>query len=86
MPLEVVVADLNSVLRGRGQYFCYGNSSQKFAVIDRYVNERLAILACTKHGLAGRNWATRFNYEWWFKLGVHRLGGTVRSTTAYASR
>ena len=29
----------------------YGNSAQKFAQIDSYVNERLAILACAKHGL-----------------------------------
>jgi group II intron reverse transcriptase/maturase len=86
LPLESAIADLNPVLRGWGQYFCYGNSSRKFAAIDRYVNERLAILASRKHGLTGRNWATRFNYEWWSKQGVYRLGGTVRSTTAYASR
>jgi hypothetical protein len=34
---------------------------RKFATIDRYVNERLAIFASTKHGLRGRNWATRFS-------------------------
>ena len=86
LPLEDVVADLNPVLRGWGEYFRYGNSAAKFSLIDCYVNERLAILASVKHGLTGRNWVTRFNYEWVNSLRVHRLRGTVRSTTAYASR
>ena len=85
-PLEWAVEDLNRVLRGWGNYFRYGNSARKFAQLDRYVNERLAILASAKHGLKGRNWVSRFNYEWCTKLGVYRLTGTVRPTTAYASR
>ena len=86
LPLDQVVADLNPVLRGWGAYFRYGNSAEKFAHIDRYVNERLALLASAKHGLTGRNWVTKFNYEWVTSLRVHRLTGTTRSTTAYASR
>ena len=64
LPLEWAVEDLNRVLRGWGNYFRYGNSARKFSHIDCYVNERLAILASAKHGLQGRNWVTRFNYEW----------------------
>jgi RNA-directed DNA polymerase len=86
LPLEWAVEDLNRVLRGWGNYFRYGNSARKFAQIDCYVNERLAILASAKHGLQGRNWATRFNYEWSTRLGTHRLTGTVKPTLAYASR
>jgi hypothetical protein len=86
LPLEQVVADLNPVLRGWGAYFRYGNSAAKFGQIDGYVNARLAILASAKHGLTGRNWVTRFNYEWVTNMRVHRLSGTVRPTTAYASR
>ena len=56
LPLEWAVEDLNRVLRGWGNYFRYGNSARKFAHIDGYVNERLAILASAKHGLQGRNW------------------------------
>lgn len=73
-------------MRGWGNYFRYGNSAAKFSQIDSYVNERLAILASAKHGLQGRNWVSRFNYEWCTKLGVYRLTGTVKPTTAYASR
>ena len=86
LPLEAVVDELNPVLRGWRGYFRYGNSGRKFAHIDAYVNERLAILAGTKHGLTGRNWATRFNYAWCTRLGVQRLTGTVLPTTAYAGR
>ena len=71
---------------GLGAYFRYGNSAGKFDAIDTYVNQRLAILASTKHGLRGWNWTTRFTHEWTSSLGVYRLSGTVRPTTAYASR
>jgi RNA-directed DNA polymerase len=86
LPLEWAVEDLNRVLRGWGNYFRYGNSAEKFNHIDAYVNERLAILASAKHGLQGRNWGTRFNYEWATQLGIYRLSGTVKPTLAYASR
>ena len=86
LPLEQVVENLNPVLRGWGAYFRYGNSARKFAAIDAYVNQRLAMLASTKHGLRGWNWTTRVTHEWTSSLGVHRLNGTIRPTTAYASR
>ncbi len=86
LPLQWAVENLNRVLRGWGQYFRYGNSGQKFGAIDAYVHERLAILASAKHGLQGRNWVSRFNYEWYTSLGIYRLTGTVKPTTAYASR
>jgi len=54
--------------------------------IDSYVNQRLAMLASTKHGLRGWNWATRFDDQWVASLGVHRFSGTIKPTTAYASR
>ena len=86
LPLEYAVENVNHVVRGWGNYFRYGNSAAKFSAIDSYVNERLAILASAKHGLQGRNWVSRFNYEWATKLGVYRLTGTVKPTLAFASR
>ena len=86
LPLEYAVENVNHVVRGWGNYFRYGNSADKFGEIDGYVRERLAILASAKHGLQGRNWVSRFNYEWATKLGVYRLSGTVRPTLAFASR
>ena len=86
LPLEYAVENVNHVVRGWGNYFRYGNSADKFGEIDGYVRERLAILASAKHGLQGRNWVSRFDYEWTTKLGVYRLSGTVRPTLAFASR
>ena len=82
-----VVDGLNSVLRGWGGYFRHGNSARKFAVIDSYAHERLAILASNKHGLRGRNWVSRYTYNWLSELGIYRLTGNVRRwTPAHASR
>jgi RNA-directed DNA polymerase len=83
-PIEAVVADLNPVLRGWGSYFRWGNSAKKFAAIDMYVHERLAIFASRKEGRRGRNWDKRFNYSWKQNLGVHQLGGMVRYRAAHA--
>jgi hypothetical protein len=80
------VENLNPVLRGWGGYFRYGNPGQKFDTIDCYVNQRMAMLAGTKHGLRGWNWATRFDQQWVDSPGVHRFSGTIKPTTAHASR
>ena len=82
--LRAVVEDLNPVLRGWGAYFRQGNSSAKFGAIDSYVHERMARLASRKHGLHGRNWATRFTYGWLTDLGIYRLSGKVRYWAASA--
>jgi RNA-directed DNA polymerase len=86
MPIASVVDRLNPVLRGWGNYFRAGNSARKFNQIDSYVHERLAILACNKHGLSGRAWVSRFDGAWFARLGVHTLQGTINYGTANASR
>jgi RNA-directed DNA polymerase len=84
LDMATVAAELNPVLRGWGNYYRYGNSARKFTAVDSYVHERLACLASFKHRLSGRNWATRFTYEWASDLGVYRLTGTVRYWSANA--
>jgi RNA-directed DNA polymerase len=64
----------------------HGNSARKFAQIDSYVHQRLAIFASVKHGLHGRNWQRRFTWAWLKALGVYRLSGRVRSGAAHALR
>jgi RNA-directed DNA polymerase len=85
-PVAAVVADINPVLRGWAAYFRNGNSGRKFNAVDGYVHERLAIFASRKHGLAGRNWTTRYTYGWTTRLGVFRLTGNVRRVAAHAQR
>ncbi|HYS40600.1 MAG TPA: hypothetical protein VEO01_33720 [Pseudonocardiaceae bacterium] len=67
-------------------YFRNGNSGRKFNAIDGCVHERLAIFASRKHGLAGRNWTTRYTCARLSRLGVYRLTGNVHWATAHASR
>lgn len=77
MDIGKVVARVNRTLKGWGEYYRYGNSSRAFAAIDQHVHYRLARLASVKHGLPGRSWTTRFNYQWLTRMGIHRLAGTV---------
>jgi RNA-directed DNA polymerase len=74
-----IVAQLNPVLRGWGNYFRWGNSSRKFTQIDSYVHERLALFDSKKRGRRGRRWGTTHDGDWFRSLGVYRLTGTVRA-------
>jgi group II intron reverse transcriptase/maturase len=74
-----VIADVNPVVRGWGQYFRSGNAATKFIQIDRYVEERLRALLLQRAGSrlrAGRavNWRRPF-FE---ALGLFRLRGTIQ--------
>ncbi len=84
--VEWVVADLNHVLRGWGAYFRRGNSGRKFAQLDSYVQERLAIFASIKHGRHGRNWQRHYTRAWADRLGIYRLSRRTRPRTAHALR
>lgn len=78
LPIGVLVAELNPVLRGWGNYFRWGNSSRKFSQIDSYVQERLALFDSKKRQRSGRRWGDVHTLAWFSRLGVHRLSGTVR--------
>jgi hypothetical protein len=82
--LRYVVEDLNPVLRGWANYFRYGNSTRKFALVDSYVHLRLSKLTSAKYGLRDWNRGSRFGYAWLTSLGVYRLSGKVRYRTASA--
>jgi RNA-directed DNA polymerase len=77
--LRRVIADVNAVVRGWGQYFRTGNAATKFLHIDRYVEDRLHALLLQRAGSrlrAGRGavWRRPF-FE---ALGLCRLRGTVQ--------
>ena len=77
--LRDVIADLNPVLRGWGNYFRTGNAARKFNQLDGDVWRRLRNLRVKR---AGRNLkpgqAERWSREYFWNLGLHRLRGTVR--------
>ena len=74
-----VIADLNPILRGWGNYFRTGNAATKFRQIDRYVVWRLFRFMVKKRGRnlrAGQ--AGQWTEEWFNGHGLHRLRGTIR--------
>jgi RNA-directed DNA polymerase len=71
------MAELNRALRGWGAYFRVGNSSRKFALVDSYVCERLALFLSKKSGQHGRHFE-RYTFAYFKRLGVFRLTGTVK--------
>lgn len=74
-----VIADLNPVLRGWGNYFRTGNAADKFRQADNYAVFRLRRLMIRKRGRnlhAGQLQA--WTEEWFNGHGLYQLRGTVR--------
>jgi group II intron reverse transcriptase/maturase len=74
-----VIADLNPILRGWGNYFRTGNAARCFNQLDEYVWRRLRALRVKRKGrnlLPGE--AERWSQEYFWNLGLHRMRGTVR--------
>ena len=77
--VDVLIRDLNPVLRGWGNYFRTGNAARKFLALDDYVVDRLNRYRWRRHrrhAKAGERilWE-REDYE---ARGLHRLRGTIR--------
>jgi len=77
--IREVIADLNPVLRGWGNYFRTGNAADKFRQADDYVVFRLRRLMIKKRGRNLRAGQAQAWTENWFNgHGLHRLRGTIR--------
>jgi group II intron reverse transcriptase/maturase len=77
--LRAVIADLNRVLRGWGQYFRTGNAATKFIQIDRYVEDRLRGLLLKRAGARLRpGRAAAWRRPFFEALGLYRLRGTIQ--------
>ena len=77
--IREVIADLNPILRGWGNYFCTGNAADKFRQADSYVAWRLRRLMIKKRGRSLHAGQSRQWDEQWFNgHGLYRLRGTVR--------
>jgi RNA-directed DNA polymerase len=76
--IRELLAELNPILRGWGNYFRTGNAADKFRQIDRYVAWRLGRLLIKRKGRnlrAGE--ADAWTEDWFVGLGLHRLRGTI---------
>jgi len=77
--VRVLIARLNPLLRGWGNYFRTGNATLKFNQMDYYVRQRLGLFLARRGGLRSRHGAvSRWPFAWFWGLGLHRLFGTVR--------
>jgi RNA-directed DNA polymerase len=77
--VRVIIADLNPVLRGWGNYFRTGNAATKFIQVDTYVWMRLYRLLVKRKGRNLRAGdAQRWTRDFFHTLGLHRLRGTVQ--------
>jgi RNA-directed DNA polymerase len=77
--IREVIADLNPLLRGWGNYFRTGNAAVKFCQADDYVVWRLRNLMIRKRGRnlhAGQ--ADAWTEDWFNGHGLYRLRGTIR--------
>lgn len=74
-----IIANLNPILRGWGNYFRTGNAAKRFNQLDTYVWERLHRFM---KGRKGRNLkagdSATWNRDFFVNHGLHRLRGTVR--------
>ena len=77
--LREVIADLNPLLRGWGNYFRTGNAARRFNQVDGYVWRRLQALRVRRKGRNLRpHEVASWTREYFYHLGLHRLRGTVR--------
>jgi RNA-directed DNA polymerase len=77
--IRIIIAELNPILRGWGNYFRTGNAADKFRQIDSYGAWRLFRLMVKKRGRnlrAGQS--DQWTEEWFNGHGLHRLRGTIR--------
>jgi RNA-directed DNA polymerase len=76
--LREVIADLNPVLRGWGNYFRTGNAEKRFNQIDTYVRKRLVDLRVRRKGRHLKpGEVERWTRDYFYGLGLVRLRGTV---------
>ena len=76
--LRQVIADINPVLRGWGNYYRTGNAAQKFVSVDDYVVGRLRTLCVARKGRNLRAGETAgWTREYFEHLGLHRLRGRI---------
>jgi RNA-directed DNA polymerase len=83
--VKQVIAKLNPVLRGWGNYFRTGNSHRKFVQLDTYVCGRL-VRWMTRRAGQRKGRVEQWSPDRFFGMGLYRLRGTVKYPVQAASR
>jgi RNA-directed DNA polymerase len=75
-PVEQIVAEVNTFLRGWAGYFRYGNSAHAFDKIRKYAVMRIALFAAKRHQRS-RSWGFAQVYRSPNSLGLISLNGII---------
>ena len=78
--VKQIIAALNPVLRGWGNYFRSGNAELKFNQMDNYVFQRLARWMGRRGGQRVQR-MEKWSHERFVGMGLYRLRGTVKYPT-----
>jgi len=76
--VKQMIADLNPVLRGWGNYFRTGNADREFNRVDAYVYVRLMRWLYRRGGQRAQRRAQKWPQDRFYTMGLHRLQGAVR--------
>ncbi len=75
--VKPIIAELNPVLRGWGNYFRTGNADREFNKIDYFVDSNLRRWQHRRGGQRPMK-RPRFTWDQLYGMGLHRLMGTVK--------
>jgi hypothetical protein len=75
--VKQIIATLNPVLRGWGNYFRSGNAERKFNQLDSYVWSRLIRWMCRRGGQRPGRFE-KWTHEKFVGMGLYQLRGTVK--------
>ena len=77
LALEDIVARVNPVLRGWGQYFHVSNGAEHLIKVDLYARQRIAAWMQHKRGRRSRHGRGHYRAEFYRKIGLYQLSGTI---------
>jgi group II intron reverse transcriptase/maturase len=77
VPIEVIVEDINRVLRGWANYFRYGNSARHFNKVQEHALERLALQVAKRHHRSRGFGMSVMLFQSPNRMGLIDLSGTV---------
>lgn len=77
LSLEEVVEKLNPVIKGWGNYFCWGNGAEFLLKIDNYIRDCLKRWLRRKHQQRGHG-HRKYKRELFKRVGLYQLSGRVK--------
>ena len=77
IPTQVVIINLNRLVRGWAEYFHYGNCTKAFSQIKSYLEERVRTYLRRKHQIKGRGYNVYPPSHLYQNLGLHKIPTTA---------